>query len=80
MPIFELLVEVGDVVRFVKVHFSELLHRYVELVGDFFHVRLCDEHALWTAEAAKCGIGYSVRLRYSSSNMDIWDHITILNM
>lgn len=80
VPVFELLVEVGDFVWLVEVDFSEGFNRHAKLVCNLFHERLGDEHALRATKASEGGVGHCVCLREPASDMDVRDKIAAVDV
>ena len=80
VPVFEWLAEVRRLICLVHVDLAELFDRHAELVGDFFHVRLGDEHTLRPTEASEGSVRYCVGLADASTHVDIRDSVSVVDV
>ena len=80
VPVLEGLVEVGDFIGLVHVDLSKSFYGHVEMICDFLHKRLGDEHSLWTTKSTKRCVRNRVGLRYTTPYMDIGEKVTSVYM
>lgn len=80
VPVFEGLIEMRRLIGFVEVDFPELFNGHTEVICDFRHVALGDEHSLRAAEASERGIGDRISLRETAADMHIGKLIASVDM
>ncbi|KAI6764762.1 hypothetical protein HG531_012649 [Fusarium graminearum] len=58
-------------ITLIQVDLSQCLDRHSQPISHFFHIRLCDEHALRATKSTEGRIGHCVRLAQAPANVYI---------